>query len=137
MKYHGLFFIIIGIIGIVISLLLMLESSASYCVIGSACVSVAQSEYSRLLGIPLWLFALTGFTLYTILGISYVLINNVSIAKSILLIILIGSGGASLLVFYLIYIELNILHLICSYCTILHVLIFISFAFSIFLFKHY
>jgi len=137
MKYYGLFFIIIGIIGVVVSLLLMLESSVSYCVIGSACASVVQSEYSRLLGIPLWLLALIGFSLYTALGISYVLINNASIAKSILLVILIGSGGASLLAFYLIYIELNILHLICSYCTILHALIFISFAFSIFLFKHY
>jgi uncharacterized membrane protein len=137
MKYHGLFFIIIGIIGIIVSLLLMSESSTSYCIIGSACTSVVQSEYSHLLGIPLWLLALIGFTLYTALGFSYVFVNDLSITRLILLTILIGSGGASLLAFYLIYIELNILHLICSYCTILHALIFISFAFSVFLFKHY
>ncbi len=137
MKYYNYIFIIIGVIGVIVSLLLMIESTASsYCIVGSSCAVVSQSEYSYLLGMPLWLLALAGFTLYTILGFIYVFINNTFIMKLVLLVILIGSGLSSLLASYLIYIELNVLHLICFYCTMLHVLIFTSFISSILLIRY-
>ncbi|MEM3832995.1 MAG: vitamin K epoxide reductase family protein [Thermoprotei archaeon] len=128
MRRSGLFFIIIGTIGIIVSILLMLDSlsASSYCLIGSSCLAIVQSEYAYLFSIPLWFLALVGFILYTLLGILYTMLKNVRTAYIILLTIFIGSVISSILAFYLISIELYILHTICSYCSILHLLIFSS-----------
>ncbi len=135
MKTHGLFFIIVGIVGIMVSILLMLDSlsASSYCLIGSSCATVTQSEYAYLFGIPLWFLALIGFTSYTLLGMLYTILKNVKVAYIVLLVIFIGSIISSGLALYLINIELSILHTFCSYCSILHLLIFSSSIYAVYL----
>lgn len=130
MRFEKLFFIIVGTIGIIVSVLIMLESlkTSSYCLVGSSCTTVFQSQYAYLFGIPLWLLALLGFTFYTLLGFLY----YIGIKES-LFIIFIGSICSSILTTYLINVEINILHAICSYCSILHLIIFSSLAYSAYL----
>ncbi|MGC9165332.1 MAG: vitamin K epoxide reductase family protein [Thermoprotei archaeon] len=135
MKPQGLFFIIVGIVGMIVSILLMLDSlsAPSYCLVRSSCTTVTQSEYAYLFGIPLWFLALIGFTSYTILGALYTILKNVNVTYILLLVIFIGSIASSILALYLINIELNILHTVCSYCSILHLLIFSSSAYTTYL----
>jgi uncharacterized membrane protein len=133
MKYSGLLFIIIGIIGLIVSLLLILENSTNYCISSTSCSLVLESKYSYLFGIPLRFVSFFGFLALTIIANLYTFTNFFP-AKPLLLIIIIGSAFSSILSLYLIYIELYVLHVICLYCTILHFLIFTTFATSTLIF---
>ncbi len=112
--------ILLCIGGLSVSLYLVLEAFFSsiplYCPAGGLfnCVAVTSSSYSRIFGIPV---ALMGF-------LWFALILAIAAARpaSYGLILLPLWGIGMVFVGYLVYVELLILHAVCVYCTVAHVL---------------
>ncbi len=104
----------LSVLGIAVSLYLTFlyfsGSESAFCLKGSGCDTVRESPYSQILGIPVSLFGVIGFSLifvFSIIHISYRV-------RWILLYLLSLSGAAFSL--YLTYVEFFVVKAICVYC---------------------
>lgn len=94
-----------------------MERTSGICGIGG-CVEVFYSEYSRLLGIPLELWAAAWFASIAALSIARYLGARLA-SPIITTLVIIGLASIPPLV----YIELFVIGSICAYCTAMHILI--------------
>jgi uncharacterized membrane protein len=118
--------LILSFLGMTVSLYLAYlyfsESESLFCLVGSGCDTVKQSPYSQILGIPVSLLGVIGYSLifiFSLFSISYR-------ARWILLYFLSLAGVTFSL--YLSYIELFVIKAVCAYClssTVIIVLILI------------
>jgi uncharacterized membrane protein len=106
--------LVLSALGIAVSLYLTYlyfsNSPSAFCLEGSGCDTVRESPYSRILGIPVSLLGVIGYSLIfalALISISYQ-------ARWILLYFLSLAGATFSL--YLTYVELFVIKAICAYC---------------------
>jgi len=92
--------------------------------------SVISSSFSRVFGIPLDFLAIAWFSLNLILLAVLVNMNK----GKVMTLLLAWSILGVLVVPYLIYIELYVLHTLCIYCTTMHIAIVLNFLLILYLF---
>jgi len=92
--------------------------------------SVISSSFSRVFGIPLDFLAIAWFSLNLILLVVLVIMNKGKVMTLLLAWSIIGV----VVVPYLIYIELYVLHALCIYCTTMHIAIILNFLLILYLF---
>jgi len=92
--------------------------------------SVISSSFSRAFGIPLDFLAIAWFSLNLILLAVLVIMNKGKVMTLLLAWSIIGV----VVVPYLIYIELYVLHALCIYCTTMHIAIVLNFLLILYLF---
>ncbi|MFP3288848.1 MAG: vitamin K epoxide reductase family protein [Candidatus Micrarchaeota archaeon] len=92
--------------------------------------SVISSSFSRVFGIPLDFLAIAWFGVNLILLAILVIMNR----SKVMVLLLAWSILGVLVVPYLIYIELYVLHALCIYCTTMHIAIFLNFLIVLYLF---
>ncbi len=93
-------------------------SYGALCITGNSCNAVTNSTYSSLFGIPVALIGLLGFVLLIAATAYAYAVNDKKALKPLLLISTAGLAFVS----YLIYLEVTVLHAICSICTVSHVI---------------
>lgn len=101
---------------------------------GNGCDIVNKSKYSEFFGIPLGLAGMGMFSFLAILSGIFVFdrkikpqgLNKKKISNYIFYLLLLDL----LFVFYLVYVEVYLLHAICTFCTILHIFIAYKFVIS-------
>jgi len=122
MKYQ-IVLIIIAIIGLASSIMALKDynSERPMCKLGKVwnCESVYHIPQAKIFGIHLSHAALIYFTVLLLITLIYALLGS----STILLAISILSIGGTILVPYLIYLEVKVAHAFCLYCTIMHVMI--------------
>jgi len=126
--------VIVGILGAYWSWRLLQwyisATTLTACIIGSQCPAVFQSSFSYFYGVPIHLLAVAWFTLLTLLAVVRAWGNRG--ASKIGLIV-----GALCVpaIIYLDYIQLAIVHAICSDCELAHVLGLVLFALFIIIYR--
>jgi uncharacterized membrane protein len=100
------------------------------CILGSQCPLVFQTSFSYLYGVPIHLLAVGWFSLLTVLAAMRAYgIRDTSIAGLILGALCVPA------VLYLDYVQLAIIHAICSDCELAHVLGLILFVLFIIIYR--
>ena len=97
----------------------------------NGCDIVNKSKYAEFFGIPLGLAGMGMFSLVAALAAMYILdtkihpkgVNKKKIVENVYKLILFNL----LFVVYLVYVEVYLLHAICTFCTVLHVFIIYMF----------
>jgi len=134
-----LFFLIVSIIGAAISVYLILVHYDQHNVplVCSTrgfinCENVLSSPYGQIPGttIPISVPGLLWFLVAG--GLAFVVWNSRSEIRQLLIAEALWSGLGILTAFYLVYIELVVLHTLCAWCTALHLLILTLLITSIF-----
>jgi len=92
--------------------------------------SVISSSFSRVFGIPLDFLAIAWFSLNLILLAVLVIMNK----GKVMMLLLAWSIIGVVVIPYLIYIELYVLHALCIYCTTMQVAIVLNFLLILYLF---
>jgi len=92
--------------------------------------SVISSSYSRVFGIPLDFLAIIWFGVNLIL---LAILDIRNIGKVMMLLLAWGILGV-LVIPYLIYIEVYVLHALCIYCTTMHIALVLNFLIILYLF---
>lgn len=116
-----------SIIGLAAMLYLILSFSANVipqnsCTITASplnCGAVVTSQYSKIGGVDLYYYGLAFFIVTAVLSYLYIFVRKRSILLLKLLMLI--SGLATVLVAYLVYTELFVLHYICILCTTGHI----------------
>ena len=134
-----LFFLIVSIIGVAISVYLILvhydqQNVPLVCSTRGFinCESVLSSPYAQVPGttIPISVPGLLWFLAAG--GLAFVAWNGRSEIRQLLIAEVIWSGLGILTALYLVYVELVVLHTLCAWCTALHILILTLLITSIF-----
>jgi uncharacterized membrane protein len=90
------------------------------------CGAVLSSGYSRIFGVPLELLAMAYFMVN--LGMVYLIAFGSERVSDLMLEVLFGWRFVGLIIVpYLVFVEVGILHAICVYCTMMHVAIVLDF----------
>jgi len=122
MKYQ-IALIIIAIIGLVSSIMALRDYSSQrpMCKLGKVwnCETVYHIPQAKIFGIHLSHAALIYFIVLLLITLVYAFLGS----STILLAISILSIGGTILVPYLIYLEVRVAHAFCLYCTIMHAMI--------------
>ena len=134
MKRVALLAVIVGIIGAYWSWYLLQwyisANTLTACILGSQCPLVFQTSFSYLYGVPIHLLAVSWFVLLTVLA--GLRAYGIRIASMIGVIV----GALSVpTIIYLDYIQLAIIHAICSDCEVAHAFGLILFALFIVVYR--
>jgi uncharacterized membrane protein/glutaredoxin len=117
----GVIILALSGLGLVLSLYLAYlyssKASAAFCTAGSGCDTVRESSYAIILGVPVALVGVIGYSL--IFALSIASIKGKSLWFLLYLVALAGFAFSA----YLTYIELFVIHAICFYCLISAILI--------------
>jgi len=126
--------VVVGIIGAYWSWHLLQwyisATTLTACIIGEQCPAVFQSSFSYFYGIPIHLLAVGWFTLLTLLA-ALRAYGNVDASK---VGVIVGALCVPAII-YLDYIQLAIVHAICSDCELAHVLGLILFVLFIIIYR--
>lgn len=126
--------VVVGIIGAYWSWYLLQwylsAQTLTMCVFGSQCPLVFQTSFSYFYGVPIHLMAVGWFLLLTLLAG----LRAYGIGRASLIGLLIGALSVPAIV-YLDYIQLAVVHAICSDCEIAHALGLILFALFVVIYR--
>ena len=127
--------IIVGIIGAYWSWYLLQwyisATTLTACILGSQCPLVFQTSFSYLYGVPIHLLAIGWFSLLTLIAC----VRAYGIRRASTIGLLIGALCVPAII-YLDYIQLAVIHAICSDCEIAHLLGIILFVLFIIMYRN-
>jgi uncharacterized membrane protein/glutaredoxin len=116
----GVIILVLSALGIAVSLYLTYlyhsKAVAAFCTAGSGCDTVRESSYSAILGVPVALLGVIGYSLIFALSLT-------SKGRDRWLLLYLVSLAGFVFSAYLTYIEIFVLHAICFYCLISAVII--------------
>ena len=134
LKTVALVAVIVGLIGAYWSWYLLQwyisANALTSCILGSQCPAVFQTSFSYFYGVPIHLLAIVWFILLTVLAL--VRWAGVRVASTIGL--LIGALCVPAII-YLDYIQLAVIHAICSDCELAHLLGLVLFALFVIIYR--
>lgn len=112
----GVIILALSALGIALSLYLTYlfysKAMAAFCTAGSGCDTVRESSYSEMLGVPVALLGVIGYSLISVLSL-------ISIkGRERWLLLYLASLAGFVFSAYLTYIEIFVIHAICFYCVI-------------------
>ena len=117
----GVIILALSALGIVLSLYLAYlyysKATAVFCTAGSGCDTIRESSYSAILGVPVALLGVIGYSLIFALSIASIK------GKNQWFLLYLASLAGFAFSAYLTYIELFVIHAICFYCLISAVII--------------
>ena len=116
----GVIVLVLSALGIALSLYLTYlyysKAMAAFCTAGSGCDTVRESSYSAILGVPVALLGVIGYSLVFALSLT-------SKGRDRWLLLYLTSLAGFVFSVYLTYIEIFVIHAICFYCVISAVII--------------
>lgn len=105
----------LALVGLGISVyltILKVAGEAPLCVVGGGCESVQTSEYSVVLGIPVAVYGAAWSAVALAASLAWWRFGD----RRALLLLYAGGLGATLIEAYLVYLELFVIHAVCSWC---------------------
>ncbi|MBI2486807.1 MAG: vitamin K epoxide reductase family protein [Deltaproteobacteria bacterium] len=116
----GVIILVLSALGIALSLYLTYlyysKAVAAFCAAGSGCDTVRESSYSAILGVPVALLGVIGYSLIFALSLTFK-------GRDRWFLLYLASLAGFVFSAYLTYIEIFVLHAICFYCLISAVII--------------
>lgn len=100
------------------------------CILGSQCPAVFQTSFSYFYGVPIHLLAVAWFSLLTILAA----VRAYGIRMASLIGVIVGALSVPAVI-YLDYVQVAVIHAICSDCELAHVLGLVLFALFVIIYK--
>lgn len=134
MRSVALLAVIVGIIGAYWSWYLLQwyisANTLTACILGSQCPLVFQTSFSYLYGVPIHLLAVAWFVLLTLLAG----LTAYGIRRASMIGVIVGAFCVPTIL-YLDYIQLAVIHAVCSDCEVAHVIGLVLFALFIVLYR--
>jgi uncharacterized membrane protein len=105
----------LALVGLGISVyltILKVAGEAPLCVVGGGCESVQTSSYSVVLGIPVAVYGVAWSSVALAASLAWWRLRD----RRALLLLYAGGLGGTLIEAYLVYLELFVIHAVCSWC---------------------
>jgi uncharacterized membrane protein len=135
LKYAVLGAIVVGIIGAYWSWYLLQwyvsANALTACILGSQCPLVFQTSFSYFYGVPIHLLAIGWFSLLTVLGG----VRALGFRRASTVGVIVGALCVPAII-YLDYIQIAVIHAICSDCELAHLLGVILFVLFIIIYRY-
>jgi uncharacterized membrane protein len=135
LKYAVLGAIVVGIIGAYWSWYLLQwyvsANALTACILGSQCPLVFQTSFSYFYGVPIHLLAIGWFSLLTVLGG----VRALGFRRASTVGVIVGALCVPAII-YLDYIQIGVIHAICSDCELAHLLGVILFVLFIIIYRY-
>jgi uncharacterized membrane protein len=135
LKYAVLGAIVVGIIGAYWSWYLLQwyvsANALTACILGSQCPLVFQTSFSYFYGVPIHLLAIGWFSLLTVLGG----VRALGFRRASTVGMIVGALCVPAII-YLDYIQIGVIHAICSDCELAHLLGVILFVLFIIIYRY-